>query len=201
MNATYSSPPRSCHLGCTLLILAWPLLLGCPIEHRDETEPLEETEEKEEIVVPYDARLRLVALQVDPEEGMPQPVDPAGIVEIPRGGSLYLETWQRLDDYRVRLVDSNDRLVPFSLEAGPVALRSSGNAEPGGTWVRLTPAGELQQGRDYALRLEPELGDRITDYHGYEYEDLSISIRSQEEDTSRCSETDEAGSKDSSEEP
>lgn len=88
-----------------------------------------------------------------------------------------METWQRLDDHRIRLVDSRDRLVPFELDSGPVTARTGAESEPGGTWFRLKPASSLGEGHAYRLQLEPELADRITDHKGRPYEDLSIEVR------------------------
>ena len=130
------------------------------------------------VEVPYDGHLRLVSLMAE-SEGATTSLDASEVIEIPDGASLYLETWQRLEDHRVRLVDGNDRLIPFKLETGPVALRahSFGEPEPGGTWIRIRPEVPLVDGRVYQLKIEPELADRVTDHEGRPYEDFILDLR------------------------
>jgi hypothetical protein len=139
-----------------------------------ESEPAEPPPPPE---IPYDGRLRLVSVRAEIGETSID-LDADEILEIPGGASLYLETWPRLEDHRVRLVTPNDRLVPFSLETGPVAVRErGGHIEPGGTWVRLIPGEALREGTEYQLRIEPELGERITDVLDRPYEDLILPLR------------------------
>ncbi len=130
----------------------------------------------EPVDIPYDGRIRLVSLELE-HDGDRRQLEIGESLEIPANAVLYLETWQRLDDHRVRLVDGADRLVPFDLETGPVATRSGPSVEPGGTWFRLTPGEELREGRSYTVRIEPELAERITDHLGRDYEDLVIELR------------------------
>lgn len=97
-------------------------------------------------------------------------------LRVPADAHLSLTTWQRLVDYRVRLVDPRDRLVPYQVESGPVAVRSAERPEPGGTWFRIQPEPPLAPGASYQLRLEGERADSLVDHLGRAYQDLVLEL-------------------------
>lgn len=127
-----------------------------------------------------DARLDVSRLTAD-SDGRTVALDPkAATIEVPAGWALALTTWQRLTDFRVRLVDDRDHLVPYHLESGPVAVRSEARPEPGGTWVRVVPDPALEVGDTYLLEIEGEQSDSVHDQAGRTYEDLVLTLQAVE---------------------
>jgi hypothetical protein len=94
---------------------------------------------------------------------------------VPVHGSLRIELWQRLADFRVRLLDDRGRLIPHEALVGQVPGRRWGQkVEPGGTWVEVHPTDGFPPGRPVRLLIDGENGPRPLDIHGKGYEDLAL---------------------------
>ncbi len=127
---------------------------------------------------PGDRHIDLVAIEVLPPKGSaPTRIDPGTApLVLPAGAALRLETLERLDDYRVRLAGPDGRLVPATIESGPVLTRGPGRAEPGGTWIRIAPGAEAHPGAHYEVRIEGERSDQVTAADGRALEDLVLPL-------------------------
>ncbi len=94
---------------------------------------------------------------------------------LPVNGSLRIELWQRLADFRVRLLDDRGRILPHEALVGQVPGRTRGDrVEPGGTWVEVHPTEGFPPGRPVRVVIDGENGPRPLDIHGKGYEDLTL---------------------------
>lgn len=96
----------------------------------------------------------------------------AGIIELKSGGetddvtSLTVSIPVKLKDFRIRLMDWRDQIVPSDDELMP----------DGKTYV-ITLSEPLKSGRGYSLKLDAELGPVVTDDSGGIWDDWELAFR------------------------
>lgn len=93
----------------------------------------------------------------------------AGSADIDPARQVFLSFPVPLKDYRVRMFDGAEQVLPSDEEA---------RVEDGGLMTyRITLAAPLKPGRSYAFGVESELGHEITDINGRGYRDIRLSLK------------------------
>jgi len=96
---------------------------------------------------------------------------------VPVHGSLRVELWQRLTDFRVRLLDGDGRMLPHEVLVGQVPVHPQRKpVEPGGTWVQVTATDGFPPATPVQIVIDGENGPRALDIHGKGYQDLVLDV-------------------------
>jgi hypothetical protein len=82
--------------------------------------------------------------------------------------SVFIQFPTPLKDYRVRMFDGAEQVLPSDEEA---------RAEDGGLSYRIVLAEPLKPGRSYSFSIEAELGHEITDVSGRGYRDVRVALK------------------------
>ncbi len=109
--------------------------------------------------------IRLAAVLVD--GGVVELAPALGKVELDAARSLELELGAPLTDYRVRLFDWADQIVPSD---------DTAHAADAGIAYRLVPVQPLRTGRRYSLVIDAQLGPQLTDALGRGYDDVRLEL-------------------------
>ncbi len=88
--------------------------------------------------------------------------------EIDPSKSVFIQFPAPLKDYRVRMFDGAEQVLPSDEEA---------RAEDGGMSYRIVLAAPLKSGRSYTFSVEAELGHEITDFSGRGYRDVRVGLK------------------------
>lgn len=91
-----------------------------------------------------------------------------GAAEVDAGTSLRLTTPVQLKDYRVRLLDWEDKVVTSDDEA---------EVSTAGTSYRVSLPAPLATGRRYTLMVDASVGPVATDVAGREFDDVRLTLR------------------------
>ncbi|MDF1563476.1 MAG: hypothetical protein P1V51_10540 [Deltaproteobacteria bacterium] len=96
---------------------------------------------------------------------------------VPLDGALRIELWQRLIDFRVRLLDSQGRSLGSEVLVGEVPTRQrGGEAEPGGTWIEVRPRGGFPPATPCRVVFDGESGPYVLDLKGKAFQDLTLDV-------------------------
>lgn len=108
------------------------------------------------------------ALRLSGTDVTATPRGAAAPVEVPVLPILELTISEPLEDFRVRLLDAQEALVPSDDTATPI---------PDGGWrYLLKPVRLLTAGRTYFVVVDAQHGARVRDVNGREYEDLRSEL-------------------------
>lgn len=100
--------------------------------------------------------------------GLSSVLSSAGTAEIDPARSVFIVFPVPLKDYRVRMFDGAEQVLPSDEEA---------RVEDGGMTYRIVLAAPLKPGRSYAFGVESELSHEITDVSGRGYRDVRLSLK------------------------
>lgn len=90
-----------------------------------------------------------------------------GHAEIDPARTVLIQFPAALKDFRVRMFDGAEQVLPSDEEA---------RVEDGGMSYRIALAAPLKAGRAYNFSVESELGHEITDIAGHGYRDVFVSL-------------------------
>ncbi len=154
------------YVRCMRAVFSWILavsLLACPAAHQGST----------------DAMVVDAGPELEPDAGPPGPMDLSltvtandGVLEVLEGSSvdavrsLELRFPVRLKDFRVRLLDWQDKIVPSDESL----------TEDGLGWI-IRPTAPLKSGRAYVVKVDAELGPEISDESGGTWTDWALSFQ------------------------
>lgn len=116
--------------------------------------------------VPTDLAFALDFLGVD--GGVTTVLSSAVDAQIDPSRSVFIQFPVPLKDYRIRMFDDAEQVLPSDEEA---------RAEDGGMSYRIVLVEPLKPGRSYTFSMDAELGHEITDMSGHGYADIRLGLR------------------------
>jgi hypothetical protein len=116
--------------------------------------------------VPVDLAFAIDFIGVD--GGVTSVLSTATSAQIDPSTAVFIQFPTPLKDYRVRMFDGAEQVLPSDEEA---------RVEDGGVRYQIVLAAPLKAGRSYSFSIDAELGHEITDMSGRGYRDVRLALK------------------------